>query len=50
MAKISKIWSREILDSRGIPTLETAVMLDTGAISVSSVPAGTSTGTHEALE
>lgn len=50
MSKISKIWSREILDSRGIPTLETSVMLDTGAIAVSSVPAGTSTGTHEALE
>lgn len=50
MAKISKVWSREILDSRGIPTLETAVMVDTGEIGVSSVPAGTSTGTHEALE
>ncbi len=50
MSKITQVWSREILDSRGIPTLETAVMLDTGAIAVSSVPAGTSTGTHEALE
>jgi len=50
MAKIKHIWSREILDSRGIPTVETACMLDTNAISVSSVPAGTSTGSHEALE
>lgn len=50
MSKITRIWSREILDSRGIPTLETACMLDSGQISVSSVPAGASTGTHEALE
>ena len=50
MAKITRIWSREILDSRGIPTLETACMLDNGQISVTSVPAGASTGTHEALE
>lgn len=50
MSKISKIWSREILDSRGIPTLETACMLDNGAVSVASVPSGTSTGSHEALE
>jgi enolase len=48
--KIKHIWAREILDSRGIPTVETACMLDGGQISVSSVPAGTSTGTHEALE
>lgn len=50
MSKISRVWSREILDSRGIPTLETAVMVDDGQIGVSAVPAGTSTGTHEALE
>lgn len=50
MNKISKIWAREILDSRGIPTVETACMLDTGHVAVSSVPGGTSTGTHEALE
>lgn len=50
MSKITRIWSREILDSRGIPTLETACMLDSGQITVSSVPAGASTGTHEALE
>jgi enolase len=50
MAKISKIWSRQILDSRGIPTVETACQVDTGHISVASVPSGTSTGAHEALE
>lgn len=50
MSKITKVWSREILDSRGIPTLETAVMLDSGVVAASSVPGGTSTGTHEALE
>jgi len=50
MSKIKQVWAREILDSRGIPTVETACMLDSGQISVSSVPAGTSNGTHEAVE
>lgn len=50
MAKISKIWAREILDSRGIPTVEAFCMTDNGFISVSSVPSGTSTGTSECLE
>lgn len=50
MAKVKHIWAREILDSRGIPTVETACMLDNNQVAVSSVPAGTSTGTHEALE
>lgn len=50
MAKIQHVWAREILDSRGIPTVETACMLDNGQVSVSSVPAGTSTGAYEALE
>ena len=50
MAKISRVWAREILDSRGIPTVETAVMLDTGHVGATSVPAGTSMGTHEAIE
>lgn len=50
MAKIKHVWAREILDSRGIPTVEAACMLDTGAVAVSAVPAGTSTGSHEALE
>lgn len=50
MAKISKIWAREILDSRGLPTVEAACQLDTGVIAVASVPGGTSTGTYEASE
>ncbi|MCK4588244.1 phosphopyruvate hydratase, partial [Candidatus Woesebacteria bacterium] len=50
MAKITRIWAREILDSRGIPTVEAACQLDSGQVAVSSVPAGTSTSTHEALE
>lgn len=50
MSKISKIWARQILDSRGIPTVESACQLDSGEVAVASVPAGTSTGTYEALE
>ncbi len=50
MAKISRIWAREILDSRGIPTVEAACQLENGTLTVASAPAGTSTGTHEALE
>lgn len=50
MSKIKNIWAREILDSRGIPTVETACLLDSGEVSVSSVPTGASTGKYEALE
>ncbi|TEU02017.1 phosphopyruvate hydratase [Candidatus Woesebacteria bacterium] len=50
MAKITRIWAREILDSRGVPTVEAACQIDSGQVAVSSVPAGTSTSTHEALE
>ena len=50
MSKITHIWAREILDSRGIPTVETACILDSGSVAVSSVPGGTSAGSHEALE
>lgn len=50
MSTITKIWAREILDSRGIPTVEAACQLGTGHLAVASVPAGTSTGTHEAVE
>lgn len=50
MAKITRVWSREILDSRGYPTLETAVSLDTNHLAVASVPSGASTGRDEALE
>lgn len=50
MAKISRIWAREILDSRGIPTIETAVVLSDNSVGVAAVPSGISTGTFEALE
>ena len=50
MAKIARIWAREILDSRGEPTVEAVCQLDTGQIAVASVPGGTSAGSHEALE
>ena len=50
MAKISKIVAREILDSRGNPTLEADVFLESGAFGRASVPSGASTGKFEALE
>ncbi len=50
MARIEGIFAREILDSRGIPTVECTVWLDTGGMVVSSAPAGTSIGKLEALE
>ena len=48
--KISKIHSRQILDSRGYPTVETDVTLEDGSLGRAAVPSGASTGTHEALE
>ncbi|MCP9610868.1 phosphopyruvate hydratase [Coprobacter tertius] len=48
--KIEKIWAREILDSRGNPTVEVEVTLESGIIGRASVPSGASTGEHEALE
>lgn len=50
MAKIRQIRSREILDSRGSPTLETMVILEGGFVGVASVPSGSSVGSYEALE
>jgi enolase len=50
MAKIAGIYAREILDSRGIPTIECALWLDTGAVVATSVPTGTSLGKYEAHE
>jgi len=50
MATIAGIYAREILDSRGIPTIECALWLDTGAVVATSVPTGTSVGKYEALE
>jgi enolase len=48
--KISSIRAREILDSRGNPTVEADVILENGAIGRGAVPSGASTGAHEALE
>ena len=50
MAAIADIVAREILDSRGNPTIEVEVMLDTGASGRCAVPSGASTGAHEAVE
>ena len=50
MTKISRVVGREILDSRGNPTVEVDVFLDDGAWGRMSVPSGASTGKNEALE
>ena len=50
MAVVADISAREILDSRGNPTVEADVVLDTGERGRASVPSGASTGAHEALE
>jgi enolase len=50
MTEIVEVRGREILDSRGNPTVEAEVRLDSGAIGRAAVPSGASTGAHEALE
>jgi enolase len=50
MSKISHIKAREILDSRGNPTIEVEVWLESGFYGRASIPSGASTGKHEALE
>ena len=50
MSSIESIHAREILDSRGNPTVEVEVVLDDGAFGRAAVPSGASTGVHEALE
>ncbi len=50
MTTIEAVWAREILDSRGNPTVEVEVVLDDGAWGRAAVPSGASTGMHEALE
>jgi len=47
---ITEIRAREILDSRGNPTISTQVFLSSGTVGKAAVPSGASTGTHEALE
>lgn len=48
--KINKIFAREILDSRGNPTVEATVTTENGSVGTASVPSGASTGEHEAHE
>jgi enolase len=50
MAKISKITAREVLDSRGNPTIEVDLILKDGSFGRASVPSGASTGSYEAVE
>jgi enolase len=50
MSEIAVIAAREVLDSRGNPTVEVEVVLDTGAVGRAIVPSGASTGEHEAVE
>lgn len=50
MTQIRNIQAREILDSRGNPTIEVDVLLDSGGFGRAAVPSGASTGEHEALE
>ncbi|MCK9379105.1 MAG: phosphopyruvate hydratase [Candidatus Moranbacteria bacterium] len=50
MTKIKKVIAREILDSRGNPTVEVELELENGIKSIAAVPSGASTGSHEALE
>ena len=50
MSKIKNIYAREILDSRGNPTVEVELTLESGIKEVASVPSGASTGKNEALE
>ena len=50
MSTIAGIYARQILDSRGNPTVEVDVLTETGIIGTAAVPSGASTGVHEAME
>lgn len=50
MSIISDVWAREIMDSRGNPTIEVDIELEDGTIGRAAVPSGASTGEHEAVE
>src|SRR5919201_6711237 len=50
MSRVDSVHAREILDSRGNPTVEVDVWLDDGGFGRAAVPSGASTGKHEALE
>ena len=48
--EISDVFAREILDSRGMPTVEAEVICEGGFVGRAAVPSGASTGEHEAVE
>ena len=50
MSRIKSVDAMEILDSRGNPTIQVSVLLESGAIGVAKIPSGASTGEHEAVE
>ncbi|MEK7137328.1 MAG: phosphopyruvate hydratase, partial [Patescibacteria group bacterium] len=50
MTKMEKLHARQILDSRGNPTIEVDCILDDGSLGRAAVPSGASTGSHEAVE
>ena len=50
MSRIANVRARQILDSRGNPTVEVDVQLESGAVGRAAVPSGASTGVHEAVE
>ena len=50
MSEIEKVHARQILDSRGNPTVEVDVTLEDGSLGRAAVPSGASTGAHEAVE
>jgi enolase len=50
VSEIAEVHAREILDSRGNPTVEVEVILESGAMGRAAVPSGASTGSGEALE
>jgi enolase len=50
MSRIADVRARQILDSRGNPTIEVDVLLESGAVGRAAVPSGASTGVHEAVE
>jgi len=50
MTMILEVYGREVLDSRGNPTVEVEVVLESGAVGRAIVPSGASTGAHEAVE
>jgi len=50
MSYIAEVHARQILDSRGNPTIEVDIVTDEGALGRAAVPSGASTGIHEAVE